>query len=156
LRQLLPGIRTLRQSRLVTTTQLADDLTRALPAIILRPQFGLGTDALQFGFPRLNVLLLFEGDAVNPVLARVRDPIRVVRIHLRLRFLFDRRLELGRLVNDREAVFIDRLLVRLFERLFIDRNDLATRVCTRYWNLPVPEGAHAPDTAMLLHRGFPR
>jgi hypothetical protein len=64
---------------------------------------------------------------VNPVLARVRDPVRVVRINLCLRLLLDRRLELRRLVDDREAVFIDRLLARVFECLFIDRNDLATR-----------------------------
>jgi len=64
---------------------------------------------LQFGFPRLNALFLFEGNTVNPVLARVRDPVRVVRIHLCLRLLLDRRLKLRRLVDDRETVFIDRL-----------------------------------------------
>lgn len=59
--------------RFVTATQLADDLSRALFASILRPKFGLGTDAFQFGFSRPNALFLFEGDAVNQVLARVRN-----------------------------------------------------------------------------------
>jgi hypothetical protein len=47
----------------------------------------------------------------------------VVRIHLRLRLLLDRGLELRRLVDDWEAVFIDRLTARFLECLFIDRND---------------------------------
>ena len=42
---------------------------------------GLGTSALQLGFSRLNVLFLFESDTVNPVFARVRDVVRVVRVH---------------------------------------------------------------------------
>ena len=46
----------------------------------------------------------------------------------------DFRLEFGRLVNDRETVFVNHLLVRLFECLFIDRNDPLTWVVTRHWS----------------------
>ncbi len=48
----------------------------------------------------------------------------MVRIYLRLRLLLERRLELWRLVDDREAVFIDCLLARFLECQFLDRNDL--------------------------------
>jgi len=46
----------------------------------------------------------------------------VVRIDLRLHLHLHRRLELRRLIDDLEAVFVDRRFVRLFECLFIDRN----------------------------------
>jgi len=73
-----------------------------------------------------------------------------------LDLLLDCCLEFWRLVDDREAVFIDRLLVRLFECLFIDRNDLCylSYYC-RHLEHTSSEGAHAPATAMSLHRGFP-
>lgn len=45
---------------------------------------------------------------MNRLVARVRNSVRVVRIHHHLRLLLDRRLELRRLVHDREAVFSDR------------------------------------------------
>ena len=50
-----------RTHEVVTATQLADDFTRALLATVLRPEFGLGTDALQLSLPRLNAFFLFEG-----------------------------------------------------------------------------------------------
>ncbi|GAA0217523.1 hypothetical protein GCM10009000_035450 [Halobacterium noricense] len=68
---------------------------------------------------------------MNPILARVRDPVRVVRIHFRLRLLLDCGIELRRLIDEREAVCIDRLLASFLECLFIDRNDLATRSRSR-------------------------
>jgi hypothetical protein len=46
----------------------------------------------------------------------------VVRIDLRLHLHLHRRLELRRLIDDLEAVFVDRRFVRLFECLFIDQN----------------------------------
>ena len=132
-------IQALCRFRLVTATLLADNFLRALLSTVLCSQFGLGTDALQFGVPRPNALLLFEGDTVNPLIARVRDSVRVVRIHLRLRLLLDRRLELRRLVDDREALLIDSLLACFLECLFIDRNDLSASVVIRYWSSPTPK-----------------
>ncbi len=57
---------------------------------------------------------------MNPLGARLCNSVWVIRIHLRLYLLFDRRLEFWRLVDDRDAIFIDRLLACLF----IHRNDL--------------------------------
>jgi hypothetical protein len=43
-----------------STDLLGDDCTRALRPSVLRAKFGLGTDALQFGFPGSDPLLLCQ------------------------------------------------------------------------------------------------
>jgi len=109
---------------------LRHDVSRPLLPIFLRPHLRLGTDALQFSLPRPNALFLFEGRTVDPLFTRVDHPVRVICIDLCLHLHLHRRLELRRLIDDLEAVLIDRRLIRFFECLFIDRNYLTGNVLT--------------------------
>jgi hypothetical protein len=95
----------------------------------LGAEFRLGADVVQFGLPGADLLFLREGQ-VREVLD---DAVWVVGIHLRLRFLLDRRPKLWLVVDDLEAVFVHAGVLGSFESLFIDRNDLATQVVTRHW-----------------------
>jgi hypothetical protein len=120
--------RPLLESSAPPSASVRGDLACASFAAGLTTEFGPRVHPVQFGLARPNALFLGEGDAGDPVRARVRDPVRVVRIHLRLLLLVDRRFELRRFVDHFEAIVVDRLLVRFFERLFIDRHDRAAHL----------------------------
>lgn len=97
----------------------------------LLSELDLNTDPLEFFLSGLDALFLLESDAVDPVLARIRDSVRVVRIDLRLRLLLDRRLELRRLVDHRGVLLSDHLSAYLFERLLHRPYNLAARIVSR-------------------------
>ena len=136
LRQLHPGeaftrIRPLGGAFLpLALPPFGDHLASPLRPALLGAEFRLGADMIQLGLPGANLLFLREGQ-VREVLD---DAVWVVGIHLRLRFLLDRRSELRLVVDDLEAVLVDAGVFGSFECLFIDRNDLATRVVTRHWS----------------------
>jgi len=113
------------RSRL-STELLGDDLARALCPSILRSEFGLRADALQLSFPGTNPLFLCQRQ-VREVLDH---PVGVVRIHLRLLLLLDRRPEIRRLVNHLEAVIVTFRFAFVLVRLFIDRNFITEGLLT--------------------------
>jgi hypothetical protein len=79
---------------------------------------------LQFGLPGADFLFLGEGQMRE----LLDDAVWVVGIDLRLCFLLDRRPERRPIVDDLEAVLVDRLSVCLFESLFIDRNFITRKL----------------------------
>ena len=154
LRQLHPGeafarIRPLGGAfRPLALPPFGDDLAGPLRPALLGAEFRLGADVVQFGFPGANLLFLREGQ-VREVLD---DAVWVVGIHLRLRFLLDRRPELRLVVDDLEAVLVDAGVFGSFECLFIHRNDLATRVVTRHWSLGAPKALTRRHRDVLASR----
>jgi len=92
----------------------------------LRSEFGLRADALQLGFPGPDALFLCQRE-MREVL---NHSVRMVRIHLRLLLLLDRRSEVRRLVNHLEAVIVTFRFAFVLVRLFIDRNFITEGLLT--------------------------
>src|SRR6056297_672545 len=77
-------------------------------------------------------------------------PIWVVCIHFRLNFHLHRRPELRSLIDDLEAILINRHFICIFECLLINRNFITGNVAISHW--VKPEGAHSAsfsDTTTL-------